>query len=106
MEDPVEWEQLATAVSTIVIYMGLTRLPEIAERLIAAGRPSDTPAAVISQGTGLGQRHVIAPLGGLFAAASTAGIETPALIVIGPVVGLRKQFEALMASALPAEPIQ
>lgn len=106
LEDPVDWEKLATAVSTIIIYMGLTRLPEIAERLIAAGRPSDTPAAVISQGTGKGQKHVIAPLDGLFAAASAAGIETPALIVIGPVVGLRKQFEALAEAALPAEPPQ
>ncbi len=99
LDDPVDWESLATAVSTIVIYMGLTRLPEIAERLIAAGRPPDTPAAVISQGTASGQRHVIAPLNGLFAAASAAGIETPALIVIGPVVGLKKQFETLASSA-------
>ncbi len=106
LEDPVDWEKLATAVSTIVIYMGLTRLPEIAERLIAAGRPSDTPAAVISQGTGKDQKHVIAPLDRLFAAANSESIETPALIVIGPVVGLRKQFEALTEAALPAQPIQ
>jgi len=104
LDDPVDWEALAKAVSTIVIYMGLTRLPEIAARLIAAGRPYDTPAAVVSQGTGADQRQVTAPLGELFNAASAAGIETPALIIIGKVVGLRKEFSTLAAAALPAEP--
>src|SRR5512143_172363 len=79
LKDPVDWERLATAVSTIVIYMGLTRLPEIADRLIAAGLPGDTPSAVISQGTGEEQRQVVAPIAALFAAANTAGIEAPAL---------------------------
>ncbi|MBI5694589.1 MAG: uroporphyrinogen-III C-methyltransferase [Nitrospirae bacterium] len=104
LDDPVNWESLATAVSTIIIYMGLTRLPEIAERLIAAGRASDTPAAVVSQGTGKDQRQVVSTLDNLFADACAAGIETPALIIIGPVVGLRKQFATLTAAALPAEP--
>ncbi len=102
LKDPVDWEALATAVSTIVIYMGLTRLPEIADRLIGAGLPADTPSAVISQGTGEEQRQVVAPLSELFQAANAAGIDTPALIVIGKVVGLRKKFATLAAAALPA----
>lgn len=105
LNDPVDWEGLATSVSTIVIYMGLTRLPEIASRLIAAGRPSGTPAAVVSQGTGEGQQQVIAPLGDLFSAARKNGIKTPALIIIGPVVGLREKFATLAAAALPAAPV-
>lgn len=104
LEDPVNWERLATAVSTIVIYMGLTRLPEIAERLIHAGRPADTPAAVISQGTFSDQKQVVSTLGELFNAATAAGIETPALIVVGPVVGLREKFKTLASAALPAAP--
>lgn len=105
MNDPVDWEGLARSVSTIIIYMGLTRLPEIAARLIAAGKPADTPAAVVSQGTGEGQQQVIAPLGELFSAARKNGIKTPALIIIGPVVGLREQFATLAAAALPAQPV-
>ncbi|MGA2192690.1 MAG: uroporphyrinogen-III C-methyltransferase [Nitrospirota bacterium] len=104
LKDPVDWEGLATSVGTIVIYMGLTRLPEIAERLISAGRPADTPAAVISHGTAEDQRQVVAPLGEIFSAASSAGIGTPALIVIGDVVELRKKFSTLAAAALPASP--
>ncbi len=101
LEDPVDWEKLATAVGTIVIYMGLTRLPEIAERLISAGRPGSTPAAVISHGTSRGQRQVIAPLSELFQAASASGLDTPALIVIGEVVGLRKEFKTLLSVYVP-----
>jgi uroporphyrin-III C-methyltransferase len=105
LDDPVDWERLAGAVSTIVIYMGLTRLPEIAERLISAGLPAGTPAAVVSQGTGKDQKQVVAPISELFAAASAAGMETPALIIIGKVVGLRSQFATLTAARLPAEPV-
>ncbi|MHB8174545.1 MAG: uroporphyrinogen-III C-methyltransferase [Nitrospirota bacterium] len=103
LEDPVDWEKLSTAVGTIVIYMGLTRLPEIAERLISAGRPGSTPAAVISHGTSHGQRQVVAPLSELFSVASAAGIDTPALIVIGEVVELRKEFKTLLSAYLPSE---
>lgn len=105
LNDPVNWEGLATSVSTIIIYMGLTRLPEIAARLIAAGKPADTPAAVVSQGTGEEQQQVVAPLSELFTSARKAKIKTPALIIIGPVVGLRDQFATLAAAALPAQPV-
>jgi len=101
-DDPVDWEGVARSVDTIIIYMGLTRLPEIASRLIAAGRPADQAAAVISQGTGQEQRQVVAPLSGLFKTARKAGIKTPALIVIGDVVGLRDDFATLASAALPA----
>jgi len=105
LDDPVDWEGLARSASTIIIYMGLTRLPEIAARLIEAGKPADTPAAVVSQGTGDGQQQVIAPLGELFNAARRSRIKTPALIIIGPVVGLRDKFLTLASAALPAEPV-
>jgi len=101
-DDPVDWEGMARSVDTIIIYMGLTRLPEIASRLVAAGRPADQPSAVISQGTGQEQRQVVAPLGELFKTARKAGIKTPALIVIGDVVGLRGDFATLASAALPA----
>jgi len=105
LEDPVDWEGLAKSASTIIIYMGLTRLPEIAARLIEAGKPASTPAAVVSQGTGEGQKQVIAPLGELCSASRRAGIKTPALIIIGPVVGLRDRFATLASAALPAGPV-
>ena len=46
---------------TLVFYMGVGSLPGIAERLIAAGRPADEPAAVIERGTLPGPAHACAP---------------------------------------------
>ena len=43
---------------TLVLYMGVKNLPQIAERLIAAGRPESEPAAVVERGTLPGQRAV------------------------------------------------
>jgi uroporphyrin-III C-methyltransferase len=104
LEDPVDWEGLSTSASTIVIYMGLTRLSEIAQRMVAAGRSADTPVAVISQGTEDGQRHVISTLGGVYRAVEAAGIHAPAIIIVGEVVGLREKFGTLagvLAESLP-----
>ena len=49
--DETDWESLAKAGGTLVILMGVGGLPEIVERLLAGGRPADTPAAVIDRGT-------------------------------------------------------
>ena len=58
---------------TLVIYMGVKRLPEIAERLIAAGRDAGEPAAAVERGTMAGQRTVTATLAELPAAVARRG---------------------------------
>ena len=82
----VDWDRLATAVDTLVVLMGLRRLPEIVERLLAAGRPGDTPAAVVENGSLPGQRVVASSLADLPAAVARAGMSPPATIVVGEVV--------------------
>jgi uroporphyrin-III C-methyltransferase len=77
---------VAGAPGTLVVFMGLGSLPEIADGLIRHGRAADTPAAVIASGTLPEQRTVVAPLGELADAA--AGLEPPALVVVGEVVAL------------------
>jgi uroporphyrin-III C-methyltransferase len=99
--DPVEWHKIATAVDTLVIYMGMTRIHDITAALIAGGRSPGTPAAVISQGTTGEQRHVITDLVHLANATEEAGIPTPALIVVGEVVEVRDEFKTLATAALP-----
>lgn len=88
-----DWTALARTATTLVIYMGMNRLPEIATALRAAGMPAETPAAAIQHGTTLRQRHVVATLATLADAARDAGLGSPALIVIGKVVGLARQDE-------------
>jgi uroporphyrin-III C-methyltransferase len=88
-----DYESLAAAGGTIVLFMGLARLRSLAGGLIAAGLPPDTPAAVVSRGTLPDQEVVSAPLVELPDVAD--GLPGPALVVIGDVV-------ALAASLAPA----
>jgi uroporphyrin-III C-methyltransferase len=89
---PVNWESLATAVDTLVILMGVSTLPIVASRLIAAGRRAETPAAVIARGTAASQEIVTGSLADI--AARAAHIGAPAVIVIGDVVELSRGLQA------------
>src|SRR5918996_531100 len=95
-EDPekgdsvLDWEALARFPGTLVLYMGVRRLPEVAERLIAAGREGGEPAACVESGTMPGQRTVTATLAELPAAVAAAAIGPPAIVLIGPVAARRE----------------
>jgi uroporphyrin-III C-methyltransferase/precorrin-2 dehydrogenase/sirohydrochlorin ferrochelatase len=83
----VRWDLLAQDPhGTLVGYMGVANLPEVAGRLVGAGMPASTPAALVAQGTTATQRTVVSTLGGLHAAGLAAGIRPPAIFVIGPTV--------------------
>ena len=86
--DRVDWARLATATDTLVVLMGLGRLDQIVDRLLAAGRHPDTPAAVVSRGSLPDQRVVGAELGRLPAAVAATDLPGPALLVVGEVVRL------------------
>ena len=81
-----DYEALARTGGTLVLFMGLARLAGLADGLIAAGRPADTPAAVVSRGTLPDKEVVAAPLAEL--AERSSDLPGPALVVIGDVVAL------------------
>jgi uroporphyrin-III C-methyltransferase len=87
-----EFAALANAPGTLVFFMGLARVGRLVDGLVAAGRSAETPAAVISKGTTNEQRVVSAPLSELAAAVEQAGLEAPALVVVGDVVALRDRL--------------
>ncbi|HJX15014.1 MAG TPA: SAM-dependent methyltransferase, partial [Candidatus Deferrimicrobiaceae bacterium] len=83
----VRWDLLAADPhATLVGYMGVTSLPQVVERLIAAGMKRLTPAAVVERGTTSAQRVIRSTLAELPAAVERARIEPPALFIIGTVV--------------------
>ncbi len=83
----VRWDLLAQDPhATLVGYMGVANLPDVAGKLVAAGLPATTPAALIAQGTRAQQRTVVSTIGGLHAAGIAAGIHPPAIFVVGPTV--------------------
>lgn len=84
----VDWEALARLSGTIVFLMGIANLPMIVRKLREHGAPPSRPAAVISRATTARQRTVTGTLETIEQGA--AGIETPALIVVGGVVTLHQ----------------
>lgn len=85
-QSAVDWPLLARFPGTLVIYMGLNRLPQIVAALLQAGRAPNTPAALVSRVTWSQQRSVVTRLADLEKARCEAGIEAPALIIIGEAV--------------------
>ena len=82
----LDWQSLADPNTTLVVYMGLANLPEISARLIAAGLPAATAAALIENGTTSDQRVRATTLAGLPEALTSAGFAAPVLVIIGRVV--------------------
>lgn len=83
-----DFDRLANLEGTLVFLMGLSHLEEIAQGLVAAGRSPDTPAAVVSGGCAPHPVTVRAPLAQLSAAAEQAGVQPPAVIVVGDTAAL------------------
>jgi uroporphyrinogen III methyltransferase/synthase len=95
-EDPhktstaIDYGALAAFPGTLVFYMGLHRLAAIAEALIAAGTPPQTPAAVISRGTTPAQQTVCGSLADIAGKAQAANLHAPSTIIIGECVCQRE----------------
>jgi uroporphyrinogen III methyltransferase/synthase len=94
-EDPskgvssINWDAIARSSGTLVFLMGIGNLDKIAERLIANGRPSDSPVAVIGNGTMPTQRTLIGTLADIDQKVKDADLTPPGVIVVGDVVNLR-----------------
>lgn len=87
---------------TLVIYMGLRQLPGIIERLLAAGRPPDTPVAVIENGSLASQRRCLGRLDTIPEQVRDADIQSPALVVVGRVVDLAPELDWFRPRGKPA----
>lgn len=85
---PGDFDRLAALEGTLVFLMGLGTLPEIARRLIDAGKDPETPAAVLSGGNARYPAAVRGALRCLPELAREAGVRAPAVIVVGAVAAL------------------
>ncbi len=89
----VDWNKLAHAVETIVVFMGVKKLPDIVAALIRAGRAATTPVAVIESGTQDTQRIVSGTLATIACKSAAAKVKSPALTVVGDVVNLHEKLK-------------
>jgi uroporphyrinogen III methyltransferase/synthase len=91
-ETAIDWPALAAFPGTLVFYMGVRRLAQIADSLIAAGRPPSEPAAIVEAGTLPTQRTVTAPLEEIAEAARREDVRAPSITVVGPVAALAEEL--------------
>jgi len=83
-----DWQALARSGLTLVIYMGLARLGEIAAALVRGGLDPATPAVAVQSGTLEGERAVHASIATLPAAVAEAALASPTIVIVGRVVAL------------------
>ena len=86
-----DWAALAR-IDTLAVLMGVTNLDRIAERLMAHGKPPDTPAALVQMAYWPGERVLFAPLSEIASRRQEEGIGPPAVLLVGKVVGIHERL--------------
>ena len=94
-ESRVDWGRLAGFDGTIIVLMGVGKLPEYTAALLEAGMEPETPVAMIERGTLPEQLMVRATLATIVEHARE--IEPPAITVIGSVVDVTELVEGVLA---------
>lgn len=95
--DRVDWASVAKGSPVIVMYMAMKHLGTITANLLAAGRGADEPLAFVCGASTGSQRVLETTLGEAPEAARAAGLEPPAIVVLGEVVRLRASLDWLGA---------
>jgi uroporphyrin-III C-methyltransferase len=90
-ESAVEWEALAATGGTIVVLMGVGKLPQYTAALRDAGMDPETPVALIERATWPDMSVATGTLDDIVAVRDAAGIEPPAITVIGEVAATRER---------------
>lgn len=89
LTENIDFETLARIEGTLIFLMGFGHLAQISGELVKAGKPADTPAAVVHGNFDDTVRTVRGTLADIAQRAAEAGLETPAVIVVGEVASLK-----------------
>lgn len=84
----LDWARLANPDTTLVVYMGVANIGEIADGLMAHGLGAETPVLAVSQATTATERRLVSQLSTIAADAKSAKLKAPTLFMIGKVVSL------------------
>ncbi len=102
----LDWQGLADHDTTIVIYMGLANISEIADNLVAAGRAPQTPVLAVSNGTTPNEKRLVSNLSDIADDVGRVAFSGPVLFIVGQVVEFytdpdsRKTISAIVEEAL------
>ena len=97
-EDHLNWSALAQGIDTIAFYMGVGNLAYICQQLIAHGRNSKTPVAIIEWGTTEKQRTLTGNLETINDLVAKENIQNPAMILVGEVSSVTRKNKVVRKS--------
>lgn len=97
----LDWASLASADTTLVVYMGAANIAEIAFQLMRHGLPASLPVLAVAGATTPEEERILSTLGSVAADVATGAPEAPVLFIIGRVVALYPQIA--LADALACE---
>ncbi|WDZ78645.1 uroporphyrinogen-III C-methyltransferase [Ensifer adhaerens] len=105
--DRINWQGIASGSPVIVMYMAMKHIGAITANLIAGGRSPDEPVAFVCNAATPDQTVLETTLSRAEADVEAAGLEPPAIVVVGEVVRLRAALDwigALDGRELSADP--
>jgi len=101
----VDWQALLQPRQTVAVYMGLAHLAELTRAFIEKGASPSLPAALIDNGTRPNQQVLTGTLATVAEKAAKAGVNGPAILIIGSVVRLRERLDWFVPEEQPAEAV-
>lgn len=104
-DSSLNWRALAQSGTTLVVYMGVAKLGDIRDQLLAAGMPGQTPVAMIENASLPHQRECRSCLQDMQSDAADFVLKSPAVMVIGEVARQEQTFTAMCNEAVRTQPI-
>jgi len=88
----IDWSKTGQT-ETLVIFMGIFSIREIAAEIMRHGRSGDTPAVAVRWATRPDQETVAGTLASIADRIEQADLKPPATVIIGEVVGLHERLD-------------
>ena len=82
----IHWRALLDAGLTLVIYMGVSRLPDLVDQLSQAGLAGDSLVAVVHRVSTQEQKKLVVRFSDLLAQVANTQMASPSVIIIGQVL--------------------
>ena len=97
-DSSLNWQALAQGGTTLVVYMGVAKLAEVRDSLLAGGMRADMPVAMIENASLPRQRECRSSLAAMLRDAADFRLQSPAILVIGTVAGAAELAVPLAAT--------
>lgn len=97
----LDWPSLASEETTLVVYMGVANIAEIAARLMENGLPADLPVLAVASATTPREMRVRSTLSAIAGQMVRTDPDAPVLFIIGHVVSLYEAGVLAAAETCP-----